>query len=144
MLINLSFNTGIFPDPLKIARITPIYKKGEKTNPSNYRPIASLPPLSKIYERGIANRLNSFFDKFNVIHASQFGFQKGKSTSDAIHHLTDYIYSSLNDKKAVLNVQIDLRKAFDTVDQVLLLHKLYQYGIRGTALSLLKSYLSNR
>ena len=144
MLINLSFNTGTFPNPLKVARITPIYKKGDKSNPGNYRPIASLPYLSKIYERAMANRLIDFFDKFNIIHASQFGFQRGKSTSDAIHHLTEFIYSSLHDSKAVLNVQLDLRKAFDTVDYELLNNKLFQYGIRGIALAWLKSYLSNR
>ena len=143
-LINLSYNTGIFPDSLKIARITPLFKKGEKTNPNNYRPIASLPFISKIYERSMANRLTSFFIKYKIIHPSQFGFQRGLSTSDAIDHLTEYIYKNLNDKKSIINVLVDLRKAFDTVDIELLLKKLGSYGIRGVQLDWIRSFLTNR
>ena len=143
-LINLSYDSGIFPDCLKVARITPVYKKGDMSNPTNYRPIASLPYISKIYERSMANRLISFFDKFSIISLSQFGFQKNKSTTDAIEHLTNFIYSNLNNKKSIINVLIDLRKAFDTVNHNLLLQKLYRYGIRGLVHHWFASYLTNR
>ena len=143
-LINLSYSSGIFPDCLKIARITPIFKKGNSHVPGNYRPIASLPFLSKVYERSMANRLVNFFEKFSIIKPSQFGFQKGKSTTDAIYRLTELIYLNLHAKKSIINIQIDLRKAFDTVNHKILLQKLYSYGIRGTALEWLRSYLANR
>ena len=144
ILINISFMVGKFPDCLKLARVTPIYKKGVKTELGNYRPISSLPFLSKVFERAMANRLVKYLNKYSIIHHSQFGFQKGKSTSDAIHYLTEFIYEQLHLKNSVVNVLIDLRKAFDTVDHELLLYKLSLYGIRGVPLLWMESYLSDR
>ena len=144
MIINISFSKGIFPDVLKIARITPVFKKGDRQACGNYRPIASLPFLSKIYERAMANRLLEYLNKYSILHNAQFGFLKGKSTSDAIHYLTDFIYKNLNEYKYTINVQIDLRKAFDTVDHCIFLEKIVKYGIRGLPHQLIKSYLTNR
>ena len=143
-LINNSFNYGQFPDFLKIARITAVYKKGDKRNPSNYRPISSLPFVSKIFEKSMANRLMKFFDKYNIINATQFGFQRNKSTTHAIECLTDIMYGNLNHHKITVNVLIDLKKAFDTVNHSLLLDKLYKCGIRGISHLWFKNYLSNR
>ena len=98
-LINLSFQTGIFPNSLKLARITPVFKQGDKKFSTNYRPISSLPYLSKIFERSMVNRLLSFFNKFSLLSESQFGFLKNKSTVDALIHLTESIFKSLNEKK---------------------------------------------
>ena len=126
LLINLSITKGIFPDILKIARITPILKKGEKHFCGNYRPIASLPILSKIYERVIANRLIGFMDKYSIINRAQFGFLRDKSTSDAIHYLIDFIHNNLDNKRCVINVQVDLKKAFDTVNHEILMKKTLQ------------------
>lgn len=143
-VINSSFSSGIFPESLKLARVTPIFKKGDASDPNNYRPISSLPFLSKVYERLMANRIISFNNKFRIINLSQFGFQKNKSTADALFHLIEYIYNSLDEKKLILNIQIDLRKAFDTVNHEILLTKLFSYGFRGFAHEWLRSYLSDR
>ena len=143
-LVNLSFRAGVFPDNLKVARITPIFKKGDKKNLNNYRPIASLPYLSKIFERAMANRLFSFINKFSLLSKFQFGFQKNKSTCHALINLTELIYKGLNSRHHVINIFIDLAKAFDTVDHTLLLDKLFIYGVRGTSLSWFRSYLHNR
>ena len=104
MIINLSFKTGIFPDTLKIARITPIFKKGDKRLLGNYRPIASLPYISKVFERAMSNRLFSFLKKFSLLSKYQFGFQKGKSTCDALVNISELLYRSLNDKKHALSI----------------------------------------
>ena len=88
--------------------------------------------------------LLNIINKYSIIHHSQFGFQKGKSTSDAIHYLTEFIYDQLNLNNFVVNVLTDLRKAFDTVDHKLLLYKLSLYGIRGVPLLWMESYLSYR
>ena len=144
-LINLSFLNGIYPDELKIARIVPIYKnQGNILDPTNYRPISCLPYIGKIFEKCLTNRLISFCDKFSLISKKQFGFQCKKSTCDALINLTETIYSSLNSKDFNITVFIDLKKAFDTVSHSILLNKLEKYGIRGTPLNLIQSYLSNR
>jgi hypothetical protein len=143
-LINSSFCSGIFPDFLKVASVIPIFKCGAREDVSNYRPIAILPPLSKIYEKCMTNRLMDYFVKFALLSPSQFGFQKRKSTSDAVLNFVEYIYSCLNSKSHALSIFIDLRKAYDTVNHNILLRKLYKYGIRGLPLKWFESYLRNR
>ena len=143
-IINLSIESGIFPDILKHANITPVYKNGDRHCISNYRPISVLPFLGKILEKCIALRLVNFMQKYNIITPNQYGFQKGRSTADAILKLMEYIYNALNEKKHNLTVFVDLRKAFDTVNHEILLSKLYQYGIRGIALDWFTSYLRDR
>ena len=143
-LINNCFETGIFPDILKIASITPIYKKGDRCTLTNYRPISILPLLSKILEKVIAVRITSWLSKHSLLSPKQFGFQRGKSTLDALISLTDFIYGALNSRKHTLSVFVDLRKAFDTVQHKILLHKLHLLGIRGLPLELLNSYLFDR
>ena len=143
-LINASFSTGVFPTVFKIARVTPLFKSGDKEKISNYRPISSLHYLSKIFERCMVNRLVSFFNKYNLFSKNQFGFLKGKSTADALIHLSEIIYEGLDAKKHNLNILIDLKKAFDTVNHVILLKKLSLYGIRGISLNWFESYLKNR
>ena len=143
-LVNRCFLTGVFPDTLKIACVTPIYKKGDKNLISNYRPIAVVHYLSKIIEKLLFNRLSDFFKKFDVIHSNQFGFMPGKSTSDAMIQLIDFFYNVIDSKEYSIALFIDYQKAFDTVNHNILLKKLELYGIRGRPLELINSYLSNR
>ena len=144
LLINKSFQTGIFPEILKLARITPLHKTDDYNTPSNYRPISSLSYHSKIFEKLIANRLISFCKKFNIFSPEQFGFQPGVSTCDALIKLTEAIYQSLDEKNHHIITLIDIRKAFDCVDHAILSEKLDRYGIRGFVHNLFVSYLSNR
>ena len=143
-LINSSISSGVFPECLKCAKIVPIFKKGEPTNMSNYRPIALLPTLSKVFEKIISIRLVDFFGKSNVIVPRQFGFLKGRSTEGAFLSVTEYIYKCLNNKEHSIGIFIDLTKAFDTVKHDTLLGKLERYGVRGLPLQWLASYLRDR
>ena len=77
-IINLSFETGILPEHLKISRTIPIFKAGSTINLSNYRPISCLPTISKIFERIVAKQLLSFVESNDIFYAFQFGFQSGK------------------------------------------------------------------
>lgn len=143
-MVNSSLSEGKFPDVLKNAVVTPILKSGSPSVLNNYRPISVLPLLSKIFEKCIATRLVNYMQKYDMISSKQFGFQKRKNTTDAVVDFVESIYKSLNEKKHVLGITIDLMKAFDMVNHEILLRKLFMYGIRGIPLSLFKSYLGNR
>jgi hypothetical protein len=143
-LINNSLQMGCFPDILKRAQITPIFKSGDPQITSNYRPISVLPLFSKVFEKCMATRLVSFINKFSLISPHQFGFIKKVSTVDALINFSEYIYGALNEKKHCISVFIDLKKAFDTVNHAVLLQKLSCYGIRGLPLDWMTSYLLNR
>ena len=143
-IMNRCFNSGVFPNCLKIGRVTQIFKSGERSDPANYRPISTLPYLSKIFETCLRNRLVNFFEKYSRLSKFQFGFRSGMSTSDALIELTNYIYDSLNAKKYHACILIDYRKAFDTISHHILIKKLHMYGIRGIPLRLIQNYLSDR
>ena len=145
-IINMSLDQGIFPDSLKHATVIPIYKKGCPQNVSHYRPISLLPFMSKIFEKCMLNRLNFHASSCNIFTTSQFGFRKGRSTQDAILALTENIYHAFNqtDGSFCLNVFIDFKKCFDTINHEILLNKLRMYGITGRFLDLIRSYLTGR
>merc|ERR1712179_118848 len=143
-IFNASINTGTNPDLLKIARVTPIYKKGSKSDPSNYRPISVLSQVNKIYEKLLHKRLYKYLTKFEILYEYQFGFREGHSTTQALVEITDRIKRALDNKDLTCGIFIDLTKAFDTVDHNILLQKMHHYGIRGNANNLFKSYLTCR
>ena len=143
-IFDISLTKGVFPDKLKITRITPIFKSGEREFVSNYRPISVLSCFSKVLERIMYNRLYSFIVENNVLYNKQFGFQKEHSTEHAILQLTTQILQSFDEDKFTIGVFIDLSKAFDTVDHSILLKKLSYYGVRNNNLKWFTSYLSNR
>ena len=130
---------------MKIARIIPLFKSGDKHNVSNYRPISLLPQFSKIVENIFNNRLmNNFLNSNNLLYLRQYGFRKNMSTAMAIMELVENITNAMDNGKFTICVFIDLKKAFDTVDHSILVTKLDHYGIRGVAKKWLSSYLKNR
>ena len=96
-IFSLSLKTGIFPEKMKIAKVSPIFKKGDKSILSNCRPISVLPPFSKILERVMYNRLNACLADNNILFNKQFGFRAGHSTEHAFLELIDQISDSFND-----------------------------------------------
>lgn len=100
--------------------------------------------FSKIFEDIIYVRLVTFFNARKVITKSQYGFQKNKSTEQALLYIKDKIITNIEDKNYTLGLFLDLKKAFDSIDHKILLQKLEKYGIRGIASRLLLSYLNNR
>ena len=144
-LINLTFETGIFPSSLKIVKVIPVFKnKGCNSDVNNYRPISLLSNIDKIFEKLVHKRLTSFLNKHNIFFNKQFGFRKSHSTNHALIALTEKIRSSLDNGHFSCGVFIDLQKAFDTVDHDILLQKLKSYGIRGKCNQWFESYLKNR
>ena len=143
-LINESLRTGICPSELKLARVVPIFKSGDPSLLTNYRPISILSFFSKVFERIVYDYLFDFICTNNILYDYQFGFRPKHSTQQAIITLIDKITKSLDNGDIVISLFIDLKKAFDTVDHRILLRKLYAYGIRGTMLKWIESYLSGR
>ena len=144
ILFNNCLRSGIFPNELKVARVIPLYKSGDKSDITNYRPISLLPVLSKIFEKLIHSRMTKFFDENNDIYNKQFGFTKKHSTVHALSTAVTQIIKSLNKNDIVLGIFLDFSKVFDTVKHDILLKKLEHYGIRDKSLDLLHNYLSNR
>ena len=142
--MNAFMESGTFPGILKIAKVTPIFKKGDPQIFDNYRPISILPIFGKIFEKLIYSRLYDFFVSQNVIYDKQFGFRKNHSTAHAVNYSINNIIKNLEKKNHVIGIFIDLSKAFDTIDHEKLLTKLENCGIRGTSYDLIKDYMSNR
>ena len=143
-VFNCCFEQGIFPEYLKVAFISPIYKKESKLYVGNYRPVSILPVLSKIFEKLIAKRTLKFLTDNKIICENQFGFQSGKSTELAVLDLHRNLIDSIENKEIACCVFLDLAKAFDTVDHKILLSKLEYYGFRGIVSQFFESYLQNR
>ena len=91
ILVNQSFSSGTFPDLLKKAKVIPIFKKGDESLVTNYRPISILPALSKVFERIMHDQLTIYFENNNLINPNQYGFRKHHSTDLAASHLVDKI-----------------------------------------------------
>ncbi|XP_065667720.1 uncharacterized protein LOC136088011 [Hydra vulgaris] len=111
-LFNLSLKHGVFPENLKCAKVTPIYKTGDPSDVSNYRPISILTCFSKILERVMYNRLFSFLTNNKILYDKQFGFKSGHSTDRAIIHLVHEIFKAFDENKFTLGVFIDLTKSW--------------------------------
>ena len=142
-ICNSSFEEGTFPDKNKIAKVIPSHKNGSTKDVNNFRPISLLSTFSKIMEKLVAIRLNTYLDLHNIIYPEQFGFRAGFSTTHSLISITETIKKSI-EKKYGCGVFIDLKKAFDTVNHDILLLKLEHYGINDKALTWFESYLNDR
>lgn len=144
-LINISLKSGIFPDSLKNARITAIYKgQGEPTDVNNYRPISVLPSISKIYEKVIKCRLVEHLNKNQILSPRQYGFTEKSNTTTAASCLANEIHSTLNSNKKCAVLFLDIVKAFDCVSFDILRNTLSKIGVTNIALNLLVNYFENR
>ena len=133
-----------FPNELKIAKVTPIYKSGVFSEICNYRPISVLPAFSKIFEKLVYIQLFNYLNENSLLNEKQFGFRPGRSTELALVHFTGDILSCFDEGMHAAALFLDLSKAFDSIDHAILIQKLTYYGILGVELSWFKSYLNGR
>ena len=143
-LFNMSLKKCIFPMEWKRANVTLIFKKRDKNNVSNYRPISLISITGKVMERCIFNRVNSYLTYNNFFCSNQSGFIRGDSTTNQLLDISNDIGKALDSGKEVRAVFCDISKAFDRVWHKGLLFKLRQAGIDGNLLNWFKNYLSNR
>ena len=140
-IINLSLKTGVFPESLKIAKVIPIFKQGCRLLFNNYRPISILLALSKIFEKCVLNQITFYFILEGLFTDNQYGFRRGRTTTDCLVYLIEKITLALDQGEYALSIFLDLSKAFDTVNHSNLLTKLIYYGIEDMENQWFDSYL---
>ena len=144
-IYNLSLTTATFPSDWKRAIVCPIFKnRGEKSDPSNYRPISLLPAVGKVFDKLQSRSLCQFLMKNGLISDQQFGFLPGRSTLTQLLSVTDEWARAIDRGERVAAVFLDFYKAFDRVWHDGLLHKLGKCGLHPSALAWLQNYLSDR
>lgn len=124
LLFNRCLNDSSIPEEWKTSFITPVFKKGAKSNLDNYRPISVVSPISKVFESIIGKQLRSSLEDEGILNPSQFGFRENRSCELALNTMVDDWRLSLDNRKNVLSLFLDLSKAFDTVDHNLLVQVL--------------------
>ena len=142
LLINRCILENKFPNQMKKANITPLFKKKDKLNKDNYRSVNLLPILSKVLERILYNQVYEYISP--LFHNYLSGFRKGHSCQDVLVRMTEDWREHLDKGSNIGVVAIDLSKAFDCMPHGLLLAKLSAYGFDNDACKLMKSYVMER
>lgn len=143
-LLNLSIRSGKFPAIWKCSKVAALFKSGERTNATNYRPISILPTLSKILEKVVHFQFYQYLKLHNVLSNKQFGFRPKLSTTSALSSFSDEVLLNMEQGNLCGVVFLDLTKAFDTVNHCILLSKLSAVGVSPSSLKWFESYLSHR
>ena len=143
-LYTLCFRTGIQPAAWKVANVVPVFKKGSKSIPKNYRPISLLSIISKCMESIINRSISNFLERNAILSPTQFGFRAGLGTVDLLLALHHEWSRNTNQGGLVRVLAVDIAGAFDKVSHREVLHKAAQYGIQGCLHNWLRSYLHDR
>ena len=141
-LVNITVDTGVFPDRLKEAQVTPLFKKNDPLSITNYRPVSVLTIFSKIFEKVFEIQLNDFF--YSIFNPYLCAFRRGHGCQTTLLRLPEDWRQALDKNLYIAAVLMDLSKAFDCLPRDILLDKLLAYGVSPHSVALLKSYLSKR
>ena len=144
VIFNLSLRTGKVVRGWKLANVTPLFKKGDKSNPGNYRPISLTSVVCKLMESILRDKIVEFLEKNNVIKDSQHGFRNKRSCLTNLLDFLHDIHEMYEEGRAVDIIYLDFQKAFDKVPHKKLIKKLESHGIRGHILHWISDWLSNR
>ncbi|CAM4645966.1 unnamed protein product [Lepidochelys kempii] len=139
-----SWQTGEVPDDWKKANVVPIFKKGKKEDPGNYRPVSLTSVPGKIMEQVLKESILKHLHERKVIRNSQHGFTKGSSCLTNLIAFYDEITGSVDEGKAVDVLYLDFSKAFDTVSHSILVSKLRKYGLDECTIRWVESWLDCR
>ena len=142
-LFNDLFNNGVYPESWGLGYIVPIFKGGDPKSPKNYRGITLNNILAKIYSQILLNRLTSWTEKYDKISNCQFGYQKGKSTTDCIFILHSIILKVLNNDQKLYSIFIDYEKCYDKINRLFLWQKLIAENVSTKMTRAIKSMYSS-
>ena len=134
----------LFPDPCKLAKLKPIFKKGSRMDPSNYRSISLLPLISKIFEKIVHDQMIYYIAQYNILCKYQSGFKTKHSTDLCLSYLNDQILKGFDNGLLTGMILIDLQKAFDTIDHYIFLEKLKAISFCDDTVNWFHSYLNYR
>ncbi|CAB4006335.1 Hypothetical predicted protein [Paramuricea clavata] len=143
-IVNCSLRESLFPSAWKLSEVIPLLKKGDHEIAKNNRPISLLLAASKICERVVLEQFTAYVEQKKCLSVHQSGNRKLHSTETLNLFISDKILKSMDDKEVVAVILLDLSKAFDSIDHVLLLKKLQVLGVSDDALCWFKSYLTGR
>ena len=143
-LFNQSMKLGIFPTSWKVATITPIPKTGNSTIVGNWRPISIVPLIGKLMENLCAPLLTEYLENNSILCDEQHGFRKNRSTSLAIFNFVKYISEEMNRRKVVGCIYLDFARAFDSINHLRLISKLYDMGVPRKLTKWIENYLEKR
>ena len=134
--------TGVFPDLFELSKIIPLFRKGDSSLLSNYRPISLLPTISKIFERIVYKQLYEYFNSNNLLAEQQYGFRSIHSTEYAAVKFVDHISKGMESANTPAALYIDLSKAFDTLSFDILLYKFSHYLTLHNVTYLTRRYIT--
>jgi uncharacterized protein YktA (UPF0223 family) len=143
-IVKESLVQGVFPDKFKVASVVPIFKAGDMSEVSSYRPISVINTIAKILESVIKAKLLKYLHDRNILSENQYGFLPGKGTDLAIERHISEITKAVDKRKYTLSIYLDFQKAFDVLDHNILFCKLRKYGVGNRALDWFKSFCTGR
>ena len=120
-IINSSLITGLVPDSWKHGIVVPLPKGGTTTDPANWRPVTTLPAISKLIERIVHNQLSPYFANADLYSSAQHGYRRNHSTETALSVVTDVIYKAMDESEISILVLLDCSKSFDVISHSKLL-----------------------
>ena len=144
LIFKKSYETGTLPDDWKTANVSAIYKKGDKKDPANYRPVSLTSICCKVMEHILCSNISKHLDKHTILSDNQHGFRAKRSCETQLVQTIEDLSKSINDKQQIDMAILDFSKAFDTVSHSKLLYKLNHYGIRNNTLNWIESWITNR
>ena len=144
IIFDKCLNEGKIPEAWKHAEVRPIFKKGDKSSPGNYRPVSLTSVPCKIFESFLRDALNQHLCNNSLLSEKQYGFTAGRSCIPQLLTTVRDWMEKLDNGESVDAIYLDLKKAFDTVPHKRLISKLSNYNVKGKVLELVKDFLSSR
>ena len=142
ILFNTLLKLEYFPTVWAVGRVVPVYKKGDKQDPNNYRGISIMSCLAKFYTKILSNRINCYIEQENILSDVQYGFRKDRNTTDCLFILNGLIEIMFSRGLKLFVCFIDYEKAYDLLDRSCLFYKLMKEGLSSKCINIFKDLYS--